>query len=71
MNEIHCPFCLKVNSCNVQSRDCWCHNESIPEALFELLPVDSKNKSCICWHCIRLFNENEQAFKERLNGKAK
>jgi hypothetical protein len=41
--------------------------EKIPEELKELLPVNQKNKSCICQKCVLEYKTNNESFMKRIN----
>jgi len=59
-----CPFCQGLNSCQIQDKKpCWCNNTTIPVELIALVPSVLQDKSCICFSCINLFNENPAYFK--------
>lgn len=64
INPTYCPFCKERNSCQVENiNTCWCNNTTIPQALIDLVPTPYQNKSCICFACIAIFNENPVSFK--------
>ncbi|PCI43688.1 MAG: hypothetical protein COB51_11225 [Moraxellaceae bacterium] len=62
-----CPFCKQDNRCGVQmSSGCWCEALEIPAALIELLPENSRGKSCICLACVDSYKADEGLFKANL-----
>ncbi|WP_332629019.1 cysteine-rich CWC family protein [Halalkalibacter flavus] len=50
-----CPICKNDNHCGYHS--CWCTKEWFPHEIFELVPKELKNKSCICKACLDSFNK--------------
>lgn len=61
INESSCPFCLKDNQCDV-ANNCWCKVLQVPTQLLELVPVELKNKTCICNACVISFNYDPELF---------
>lgn len=60
-NEFTCPLCQQGNYCGVNEADpCWCTTTKIPTALIEQVPIEQKNKSCICASCVDKFNRLAQ-----------
>lgn len=57
MANIYCPLCGEKNGCMAGEGYCWCTLEEFPREIFELIPVDSKNKHCICKKCLNEFRE--------------
>lgn len=59
LNVKNCPICGKDNRCgNVKdpaSQSCWCAKEVFPQGIFELVPAELLNKSCICKSCLDRF----------------
>ncbi|MBP3963933.1 cysteine-rich CWC family protein [Paenibacillus lignilyticus] len=49
-----CPLCHKRNNCE-GNHSCWCSNEVFPEGIFELVPAEQLNQSCICMDCLNKF----------------
>ncbi len=51
-----CPICNRNNSCgNPEGKSdmaCWCGKETFPNGIFELIPADQLNKSCLCKECL-------------------
>ncbi|APW65993.1 MULTISPECIES: cysteine-rich CWC family protein [Arcobacteraceae] len=61
-----CPFCKKDNKCGVlNASSCWCMSTKIPEELKELIPKESKMKSCICKSCVEEFIKDSTSFKTK------
>jgi hypothetical protein len=58
MNPSHCPRCGQQNQCaQAESAsavsDCWCFSAAIdPEAL-DSLPLEQRNRACLCPICAR------------------
>jgi hypothetical protein len=59
---LNCPLCGKDNRCgNVAGLPidaCWCSKLSFPPNIFNQIPKDQLNKSCICQACLEKFKEN-------------
>lgn len=51
LDKITCPICGKDNNCK-HSKECWCHNVTIPKSLLDTIPEDKKGKACICKSCV-------------------
>jgi hypothetical protein len=53
-----CPLCGEDNSCkNIcgdtdKNKNCWCKSEKFPKQLLDAVPVEAKNKACICQRCL-------------------
>nr|WP_090977053.1 cysteine-rich CWC family protein [Paenibacillus sp. CF384] len=52
-----CPICRKRNNCE-GNHACWCSSEEFPEGIFELVPAEQLNKSCICMECLNKFKRS-------------
>jgi cysteine-rich CWC protein len=53
--ETRCPLCGGENHCALahgESR-CWCFDERIPGPLLAQIPPAVRNRSCVCFGCIR------------------
>jgi hypothetical protein len=65
-DELICPFCKGENHCMARSEQpCWCIEAQIPASLLDLVPVEFKNRSCICPGCINLFASDAESFKAK------
>jgi hypothetical protein len=56
----YCPLCGEENKCmggSTEEGDCWCNKQSFPNEIFDLLPVESLRKHCICLQCLKKFKE--------------
>ncbi len=56
-----CPLCQQPNDCQLCTSSaykgaCWCARVEIPDALLALVPVESRNKACICRECVTQFH---------------
>jgi hypothetical protein len=56
-----CPLCGQPNDCQLCTMDaykgpCWCAKMTIPSELIEQVPVELKNKACICRECVMGFH---------------
>lgn len=45
--------------------DCWCFAASIPQALVDLVPTNSRHKQCICQRCANAFTHDPRAFRRK------
>ncbi|WP_373231122.1 cysteine-rich CWC family protein [Cohnella sp.] len=58
---MNCPLCGMTNNCGrlagLPPEACWCSRQSFPAQIFERLPQDQLNKSCICQACLEKFKE--------------
>ena len=53
-----CPLCGEENNCMANSAErCWCNDVTVPQALLDLVPVNLRDKACICRSCIKNFND--------------
>jgi hypothetical protein len=55
-----CPFCGQPNECQLCTAaaykgPCWCAKVEMPPALLAQVPVESRNRACICHKCIESF----------------
>lgn len=51
-----CPICGQDNGCML-SKDCWCHDVTVPRELLDTLPEDKKKVACICKSCIDTYKQ--------------
>lgn len=57
----HCPLCGGANDCRLCTAaaykgSCWCVAEGIPDELIARVPVEARNKACICRKCVMGFH---------------
>lgn len=55
-----CPLCGEENKCMTEAADkgtCWCTKEVFPQGIFDLVPVESIRKHCICQKCLNIYKE--------------
>ena len=43
--------------------NCWCDTEEFPNEIFELVPVESRRKHCICKKCLNKYREEQKIQK--------
>lgn len=65
-----CPLCGRANNCqlctaNVYKGPCWCAKAQIPEALLFQVPLELRNRSCICEKCVAAFHRASNAAAAR------
>ncbi|NRD80121.1 cysteine-rich CWC family protein [Bacillus sp. BRMEA1] len=66
MTNKYCPICEKENECMSgagEHGNCWCDKEEFPVEIFDLVPVESRRKHCICKSCLMKFKENNYYIK--------
>lgn len=54
-----CPLCGGDNKC-MHNKECWCMDKEIPGELIEKIPLDKREKACICENCIDRFNQEKR-----------
>ena len=58
-----CPLCGEENKCMADSTEegyCWCDKQSFPKGIFDILPLESIRKNCICIQCLNKFKEENK-----------
>jgi hypothetical protein len=55
-----CPLCGQPNECQLCTAaawkgPCWCAKLEIPDTLLAQVPVELRNRACICRECIESF----------------
>jgi uncharacterized protein DUF5522/cysteine-rich CWC protein len=63
-NPNKCPLCGAANECQLCSPaaykgPCWCAQVKIPDELIAQVPLESRNKSCICRACVMKFHREK------------
>nr|WP_300004408.1 cysteine-rich CWC family protein [Tissierella sp.] len=53
-----CPICGRDNKC-MHNKDCWCMEKEIPQQLIARVPLDKRDKACICEACVDAFNKEK------------
>lgn len=57
-----CPICGNQNNCgyllNKLATPCWCSKEFFPKKIINRIPVEQRNKACICRSCFERFAES-------------
>jgi hypothetical protein len=59
-----CPLCGQPNECQLCTAaawrgPCWCAKLEIPDTLLAQVPVELRNRACICYHCIESSRLNQ------------
>ena len=57
LDETRCPLCGQANDCQLSSTagwkgPCWCAKMEVPRELIAQIPVELRNRACICRDCI-------------------
>lgn len=57
VDDTRCPLCGGPNHCRLCTTEewkgpCWCAKEEIPEGLLAQVPLELRNRACICHGCI-------------------
>ncbi|RBW68350.1 cysteine-rich CWC family protein [Bacillus taeanensis] len=63
MANKYCPLCGKDNECRTGAGEhghCWCDLETFPKEIFELVPVESRRKHCICKNCLIMYKAEKK-----------
>lgn len=52
----HCPRCGQLNQCaqagsTTAVEQCWCFSVAIAAGLLDELPVEARNRACLCPRC--------------------
>jgi hypothetical protein len=50
-----CPLCGQSNACGqlAGASECWCMTTKIAAAALEAVPIEMRNRACICQACAR------------------
>jgi hypothetical protein len=61
LDASQCPLCHQPNDCQLctvaaYKGSCWCAQVEIPEALLAQVPLDLRNKNCVCRACVTEFH---------------
>ncbi|HEY2150800.1 MAG TPA: cysteine-rich CWC family protein [Vicinamibacterales bacterium] len=50
-----CPLCGRSNACGqlAGASECWCMTTKIAAAALEAVPIEMRNRACICQACAR------------------
>jgi hypothetical protein len=51
-----CPVCGALNDCRVaegSDEPCWCMDVEIPKEAIERIPLDARERACLCPRCAR------------------
>jgi prepilin-type N-terminal cleavage/methylation domain-containing protein/prepilin-type processing-associated H-X9-DG protein len=59
-----CPLCHKPNDCQLCTGSafkgpCWCARVEIPEGLLARVPVELRNRACICPGCVESYHPKQ------------
>ncbi|MDG9783000.1 cysteine-rich CWC family protein [Metapseudomonas otitidis] len=64
LDPARCPLCGQPNQCSLARGDaqpCWCFSVEIdPEALRQV-PLEARDRACLCPRCARLRADEEPA----------
>lgn len=63
MSNKYCPICGEENNCMAGAEEhgnCWCDKEIFPNGVFDLVPVESQKKHCICKNCLSKYIEEQK-----------
>lgn len=60
-----CPLCGATNGCQrctsaAYKGPCWCESLAFPEELLERVPIEAKNRACICRDCVAAFHREKE-----------
>jgi hypothetical protein len=56
-----CPLCRQANDCRHCTAEshkgpCWCAQAKIPDELLARVPLEMRNRACICSDCVAAFS---------------
>ena len=56
-----CPVCGKPNTCGMTQgkSECWCFDLTIDRAALARIPLEAKDRACLCPRCAALANDAE------------
>src|SRR5260221_12348546 len=65
-----CPLCGNSNGCQLcdvgsDKGPCWCTKTSIPDGLLAMVPIELRNRACICQACVTAFWREQEQVKAR------
>jgi hypothetical protein len=57
LDAARCPLCGQSNECQrctvtPYKGPCWCDKVEIPDGVLARVPVEFRNRACICQNCI-------------------
>lgn len=70
VDPARCPLCGGSNDCRLCTAaaykgPCWCESVKIPDELLVRVPVEARNRACLCRNCVTAFHR-EQSGSEPL-----
>lgn len=53
VDPLNCPICGAQNDCAVARGKgaCWCFSSEVPYEVLERIPVEARNRACVCKSC--------------------
>lgn len=56
-----CPVCGKPNTCGMTQgkSECWCEGVQIDRAALARIPLEAKDRACLCPRCAALTSDAE------------
>ena len=61
MSGSKCPICGGDNHCGnvagMKHGECWCDRAVFPQEIFDVVPSNGEEKSCICQSCLQKFKD--------------
>jgi hypothetical protein len=61
VDDTRCPLCGQANDCQLSSSagwkgPCWCAKVEIPRELIAQVPLELRNRACICRACVESYH---------------
>jgi len=61
-----CPLCGEPNDCRLSATTdctgkCWCESVNFPPELLQRVPMEARNRACLCRDCAMTFHREQSA----------
>ncbi|MFJ4432063.1 cysteine-rich CWC family protein [Pseudomonas sp. NPDC089395] len=65
IDQQQCPACGALNQCALAdprsaTQACWCYAVTIAPAVLQALPVELRDKACLCPRCAQVLDQLQQ-----------
>ncbi|EJN37685.1 hypothetical protein PMI38_02883 [Pseudomonas sp. GM84] len=70
IDQQHCPACGALNQCALAdprsaTQACWCYAVAIAPAVLQALPVELRDKACLCPRCAQVLDQLQQTSSDQ------
>jgi len=70
IDQQHCPACGALNQCALAdprsaTQACWCYAVTIAPAVLQALPVELRDKACLCPRCAQVLDQLQQTSSDQ------